>query len=330
MSQPDEAHNQTEPQMPERAEGAEMSAMDALVPVGQGDPPSSARPDEVMRDMALAIVGEAVQDAEIEAEIRRISRRSFLWGGGAVAGLVTGWQWLISRRADDGIPWPFRRALEFNEQIGREYYRNTRLAPTFDRALRKEPRPNGNLGLSEELNAESWRLRVRGLHRIPPGAVTDEEAAEPTLLLTLADIRRLPRVEMVTELKCIEGWSEIVEWAGARLADFIALYPPTSISGDAPNTRNRPEQQTEYVSLATPDGEYYVGLEMASALHPQTLLCYEMNGAPLTPEHGAPLRLVIPVNYGIKHIKRIGTLRYTQRRPADYWAEQGYDWYSGH
>ena len=60
-------------------------------------------------------------------------------------------------------------------------------------------------------------------------------------------------------------------------------------------------------------------------LHPQTLLCYEMDGAPLTPDHGAPLRLVIPTKYGIKNLKQIGTIEFTDRRPADYWAEQGYD-----
>jgi DMSO/TMAO reductase YedYZ molybdopterin-dependent catalytic subunit len=69
---------------------------------------------------------------------------------------------------------------------------------------------------------------------------------------------------------------------------------------------------------------------MASALHPQTLLCYEMGGQPLTPDHGAPLRLVIPVKYGIKNLKQIGTIRFTDHRPADYWAERGYDWYAGH
>ena len=54
---------------------------------------------------------------------------------------------------------------------------------------------------------------------------------------------------------------------------------------------------------------------MASALHPQTLLCYEMDGRPLTPEHGAPLRLVIPVKYGIKNLKQIGTIRFTDFGP---------------
>ncbi len=70
--------------------------------------------------------------------------------------------------------------------------------------------------------------------------------------------------------------------------------------------------------------------DMPSALHEQTLLCDSMNGEPLAPEHGAPLRLVIPLMYGTKHIKRIGTLRFTDRRPRDYWVERGYDWYSGH
>ena len=56
----------------------------------------------------------------------------------------------------------------------------------------------------------------------------------------------------------------------------------------------------------------------------------EMNGKPLEDRHGAPLRLVMPVKYGIKNIKRIGTIEFTDRRPADYWAERGYDWYAGH
>jgi len=54
-----------------------------------------------------------------------------------------------------------------------------------------------------------------------------------------------------------------------------------------------------------------------------------MNGAPLTAEHGAPLRLAIPVKYGIKNIKRIGKITYATARPRDYWAEDGYDWYAG-
>lgn len=82
---------------------------------------------------------------------------------------------------------------------------------------------------------------------------------------------------MTTQLKCIEGWSVIVNWAGVRFSDFAEKYKPAF---------------SEYVSLMTPDGAYYVGWDMPSILHPQTLLAYEMNGAQLTLPHGAPLRLV--------------------------------------
>ncbi len=81
--------------------------------------------------------------------------------------------------------------------------------------------------------------------------------------------------------------------------------------------------------MSTPDEEYYVGLDMKSTMHPQTLLAWELNGEPLNADHGAPLRLVIPVKYGIKNIKRIGTIRLTDKQPADYWAENGYDWFAG-
>jgi DMSO/TMAO reductase YedYZ molybdopterin-dependent catalytic subunit len=84
-----------------------------------------------------------------------------------------------------------------------------------------------------------------------------------------------------------------------------------------------------YVGMATPDKKYYVGLEMASALHPQTLLAFESNGAELSLEQGYPLRLIVPMKYGIKNIKRIGTITLSNERPPDYWAEQGYDYYAG-
>jgi hypothetical protein len=151
----------------------------------------------------------------------------------------------------------------------------------------------------------------------------------PGLLLTMADLRKLPHVEMVTEFKCIEGWSEIVYWGGARLSDFLAAFPPHNGSG---GQRHLPEFMTslpEYVGFETPDGQYYVGVEREAAVHPQTLLAYEINGQPLTSDHGAPLRLVTPLKYGIKQIKQIGRITYADTRPRDYWYEQGYDYYAG-
>jgi DMSO/TMAO reductase YedYZ molybdopterin-dependent catalytic subunit len=89
------------------------------------------------------------------------------------------------------------------------------------------------------------------------------------------------------------------------------------------------ESAMNYLGLSTPDEEYYVGIDMPSALHPQTLLCYEMNGKPLPMDQGYPLRLIIPVKYGIKSLKRIGSMYFENERPPDYWAERGYDYFSG-
>lgn len=255
----------------------------------------------------------------VEESMRRMSRRSFAWGGLAVAGTLLGWKWIASRRMDNGIPWVLREALQVNEQVSRELFRNTRLAPTFSPTLAKEPRPNGEEGLGKDFDPSKWELSIEGVY----------EKEEP-VSVTLEQIRKMPSTEMVTELKCIEGWSEIVQWKGVKLSEIIKLYPPNTLSGNAPDVESHPENLMEYVGMETPDAVYYVGLDMESALHPQTLLCYEMNGQPLTSVHGAPLRLVIPVKYGIKNIKRIGTIRYASQRPADYWAERGYDWYAGH
>jgi len=312
---------------------------------------------------------ERSADRAVATEMRRKARRSFIVGGTAALTALGGWRWLRTRREVDGLGWPLRLSHEFNEELSRDYFSRARLTPTFPHEMATEPRVNGLEGLESEFDPAKWKLTIFGLANPPETSDetsssatsttpdkksaasdasssdenddTSDEADEadigdsatsntPDLSLTLTDIKQLPRTEMVTQLKCIEGWSVIVQWAGARLADLIAKYPPLTRSGDSPNVLRRPDDLVGYVSLETPDGGYYVGLDMESALHPQTLLCYEMNGQPLSPKHGAPLRLVIPVKYGIKNIKRIGKITYTDKRPADYWAERGYDWYSGH
>jgi hypothetical protein len=157
----------------------------------------------------------------------------------------------------------------------------------------------------------------------------DAHMGVPGLLLTMTDIRQLPHVEMVTEFKCIEGWSEIVYWGGARLRDFLVAFPPRIGNIGQLHPTEFVTDLPEYVAFRTPDGQYYVGIERDVALHPQTLLAYEMNGQPLTADHGAPLRLVTPLKYGIKQIKQIGRIIYTNARPRDYWHERGYDYYAG-
>lgn len=267
----------------------------------------------------------AVTDSEMQ--IHRMSRRSFIWGGAAVVSAFGAVRWLDTRSKVNGIPWPFRKVLGFNEGLAESYFRGYRLAPEFPPSLATS-RTNGDIGLDGDVDAEAHKVRVRGLHNMSQ-AVAGDDDPEPAINVTMAEIRALPAITMVTELKCIEGWSIVVKWKGARLTDFAAKYGPQTLSGFAPDVHNHPEDLLPFVALETPDGAYYVGLDIQSALHPQTLLCYEMNGAPLAPEHGSPLRLVIPVKYGVKNLKRIGSIRFTASRPKDYWAEQGYDWYAG-
>ena len=120
-----------------------------------------------------------------------------------------------------------------------------------------------------------------------------------------------------------------MHFGGVRLLDFVTRFGLGTHSGRAPDPAGNPQDLYRYVYLATPDEDYYVGLDMASALHPQTLLCDTMNWQPLTRQHGAPLRLYLAVKYGYKSLKRIGLIRFQDERPADYWAERSYDWYAG-
>jgi DMSO/TMAO reductase YedYZ molybdopterin-dependent catalytic subunit len=250
----------------------------------------------------------AAADAKVEADIRRMTRRSFATGAVAAMAGGSALAWLATRATEDGTLWPLRRMLEFNERVAQTLYNSERLAPEFPVDQAVEPRVNGHLGLESPIAAANWNVRVIGrLDRQIP----------------LAVIKELPAHEMTTELKCVEGWSRVVRWKGIRLADFLDKFGAT----------------TNYIGLSTPpDGKdvngavdrYYVGLDRPSAMHPQTLLCYEMNGQPLSEAHGAPLRLISAVKYGYKCIKRISVIELTDRRPADYWAQRGYDWYAGH
>jgi hypothetical protein len=142
----------------------------------------------------------------------------------------------------------------------------------------------------------------------------------PGLLLTMNDILQLPKHALVTQFKCIEGWSQIIHWRGVRMADFIDAYPPA---------RKPDGTLPRYVYMETPNGDYYVGYDLNVCRHPQTLLVTEMDGEPLTQLHGAPLRLHAPTKYGYKQIKRIGVIAYTDLKPDDYWTKLGYDWYAG-
>jgi len=253
-------------------------------------------------------INKDVAPTAAEKELRRRTRRGFLGLGIGTAAAFAGWEWLMSgAHEEDDIPPRLRAILRANEAVVRKtIYSNNNLVKTWPASAVGKIKPNGDVGLDDDVENDDWRLEV-----VPFGQ------SEAALKLDLDDIRKLPRYEEIIDFKCVEGWSTVTQFAGVRFSDFTAKF--------ARGSANAPS-----VAMQTPDGEYYVSMDMPSALHPQTVLAWEMNGEPLEDEHGAPLRLVLPVKYGIKSIKRIGRVEYVrERRPDDYWAERGYDWYAG-
>lgn len=313
-----------QPELPEPQDDTPTSLPGASMPSASGPQSPFLTSSSVATPGMGSGIGASSPDAEAEEKMRALTRKGFVGMGlASLAGLL-GFGWLLGQKQDGGILWPLRRVLGVNEKLSEAYYRPGRLAPTFPVAQAGMPRANGKDGLEQDIDLTSWRMEVLGLPaaalKASGGKIVQTDKG-PALSLSLDEIKTLPHQEMITEFKCIEGWSQVVHWGGVRFQDFVFKYWPEL----AQNPSLMP-----YVSLETPDRKYYVGLDMASALHPQTLLSYEMNGAPLEIGHGAPLRLAIPVKYGIKNIKRIGRITFTQTRPADYWAERGYDWYAGH
>lgn len=216
------------------------------------------------------------------------------------------------RYSPDVTAWEYRYATEKEKE---DEGHDTKVDPKISSAAKMAPMPMKDKAEQDENHTG----------RKPRGT---EEAGEsdstlpphtPGLLLTIDDVLKLPRHELVTQFKCIEGWSQIVHWAGVRMADFLEAYPPETIDGHEP----------KYVYMETPDGDYYNGYDLKALRHPQALLVTEMMGAPLTQNHGAPLRLHLPTKYGYKQIKRIALISYTDDKPDDYWTKLGYDWYAG-
>ena len=244
---------------------------------------------------------------------RKISRRNFISfttfiGLGTLA--YSGWRWLYNAPAEPrtvtaGARKPLRRALNKTELLFRRAFSNNHLVKTYPKSMAAvKVRVNSNIGMNDPaFTIDNWQLNIR-------------KASGQTLGVGMAELKALPKTEIIFDFKCVEGWNQIQHWAGVRFIDFIQHYQ----LGE--------EVKRGYVGMETPNGKYYVGLDMESAMHPQTLLAYEMNDRPLLPQHGAPLRLIIPVKYGIRS-QAIGTIAFSSTRPRDYWAEFGYDYYSG-
>lgn len=197
-----------------------------------------------------------------------------------------------------------KAGLGFSDWASARFFRRTHLAPTFsDSHLTPfEKFPINDYDVDDpQVDLDNWKLSV--------GAVG--KAGD----YTLAQIQSLPKFTHNTRHVCVEGWDVIGNFGGARLSDFLKM-----VGGDL---------TARFVTVECAD-DYYESLDMPTALHPQTLLCYEMYGQPLTREHGAPLRLNIPTKIGYKQAKYLTSLKVANvLTRVGYWEDQGYsDFYS--
>jgi DMSO/TMAO reductase YedYZ molybdopterin-dependent catalytic subunit len=241
---------------------------------------------------------------------QKYTRRSWLSFGIfsvlSAAGFA-GWRWLNRQPKDSrsGILQPLRDGLNLSDEVFEKTFDPNKLIKEYAKTeAATKVRTNGKVGLATAIPTE-WTLLIKKLNG-------------ETLNISLEDLKKLPKTEVIYNFKCIEGWSQISWWGGVRFADVVKHYGLEK------------EVESHYIGMSTPDAKYYVGIDTPSVMHAQTILSYEMNGNPLEINHGSPLRLIIPVKYGVKNLKRVGNITFNNEKPADYWAERGYDYFCGH
>src|SRR5438067_8584161 len=142
-----------------------------------------------------------------EEELARRSRRGFIALGAGAVGVAAGWYWLKNAPLKDEIPAPLRTALGFNEKVVRNaLYSQNHLVRTYPASAIGKIKVNGDIGMERPLDPADWDLEVAPI------------ASEGRTLM-LEDIRSLPRSEEIIDFKCVEGWSTVTQFAGARLSD---------------------------------------------------------------------------------------------------------------
>jgi len=159
----------------------------------------------------------------------------------------------------------------------------------------------------------SYRLPVTGLVDHPQ-------------TFDLRQLRALATLSQITRHDCVEGWSVVGKWRGVPLAHFLALV--------------RPQPEARYVvfySFDHDDGgqQFYGSIDLHQAAHPQTQLALDLNGKPIDPDHGGPVRLRLPTQLAYKstkwvqRIELVSNFRKIFGGHGGYWEDQGYEWYAG-
>jgi len=189
-----------------------------------------------------------------------------------------------------------------------------------DRDVDREFRVNGLATPSDSHYMDLLASHFRTYRLVVDGAV------ERRHTFTLAELQQMHNVTQTTRHDCVEGWSAIGKWSGVRLSNVLAAVQPRA---DAKyvvfHCLDRDEQNTPY----------YESLDLHQAMHPQALLALRLNGAPLDPDHGAPVRLRVPTQLGYKSAKWVGRIEVVgsfaniYSGNGGYWEDQGYEWYAG-
>ncbi len=239
----------------------------------------------------------------IEASSPSTDRRGFLRlaAAGGAAGLVAACGW----DGGNAVRPKLLSLSRLNDWVGEKIlFSPTRLARTYSPAERSRMLPSYFISdvMPVLRNPGAWRFKVDGLVQTP-------------LSLSLADLTAMPRVTYTVKHHCVEGWSAIATWHGTPVSGVVE--------------RCRPLPAAKYVMLRSFDSDYSNGWDLASAMHPQTILAYGMNDNPLPPAHGAPLRLYSPTKLGYKMTKYLLSMTFTSERPGGYWEDQGYPWFAG-
>jgi DMSO/TMAO reductase YedYZ molybdopterin-dependent catalytic subunit len=253
-----------------------------------------------------------------------VSRRTILLSAlhGAGALLLTGCEDIFNRLHQNKKVLSVLESVEgANQKLLRLVTRKDKLAQEFSEAdISRYFKPNGNpppVTTDYLINAMSgwplWRLEVGGSVKQP-------------LQFSLEDLKALPSRTQITRHDCVEGWSAIAKWKGVPVSEIMK--------------RVQPQPSTKYVVFYCLDTDsqgnnYYESIDFGDALHPQTILAYEMNDQSLPVEHGAPIRLRVETQLGYKMAKYVQRIDFVSsykeigQGKGGYWEDQGYEWYAG-
>ena len=234
--------------------------------------------------------------------IRSLERRGLIRGGlslGALT-LLTGCEVDTSASIDKGL----RLISAWNDRVQGALFDPNKLAPTYPRSMvLKPPKFNAYYDITElkPVDGPSWRLELAGL-------IADKRP------WTAERFATLPETDMVIRHICVEGWDYIGEWSGPTLRSFLE--------------RVGADLKAKYVAFKTAD-DYPSSIDMATALHPQTLLATKYAGETLADPFGFPLRLRMATKLGYKNPKWITAIEVTNKYPGGYWENSGENWFGG-